>query len=82
MGIGIDSDTAIEVLPARRFTVIGSGVVFVFDGRVTHSNASQVAEDEPLALVDVKVHVLPEGYGFNLSSKRPIVPKQSRESGD
>jgi cyanophycinase len=82
MGIGIDGDTAIEVVPARRFNVIGSGVVFVFDGRVSHSNAAQAAEDEPLALTDVKVHVLPHGYGFNLKTKRPIFPKQTRESGD
>jgi cyanophycinase len=82
MGIGIDGDTAIEVLPSKRFNVIGSGVVFVFDGRVTHSNAAQVAPDAPLALTDVKVHVLPEGYGFNLKTKRPIIPKQGRESGD
>jgi cyanophycinase len=82
MGIGIDGDTAIEVIPAKRFHVIGSGVVFVFDGRVTHSNAAQATEDDPLALLDVKVHVLPEGYGFNLKNKRPILPKQSRESGD
>ncbi len=82
MGIGIDGDTAIEVVPAKRFTVIGSGVVFVFDGRVTHSNAAQAAEDQPLALTDVKVHVLPAGYGFNLKTQRPIIPKQTRESGD
>ena len=82
MGIGIDGDTAIEVVPARRFTVIGSGVVFVFDGRVTHSNAALAAQNEPLALTDVRVHVLPAGYGFNLKTKRPIVPRHGRESGD
>jgi cyanophycinase len=82
MGIGIDGDTAIEVVPTKRFHVIGTGVVFVFDGRVTHSNAARAAEDEPLALTDVKVHVLPAGYGFNLKTKRPIIPKQTRESGD
>ncbi|HEX2218141.1 MAG TPA: cyanophycinase [Gemmatimonadales bacterium] len=82
MGLGIDGDTAIEVVPAKRFHVIGSGTVIVFDGRVTHSNAALVAQDEPLALTDVKVHVLPDGYGFNLKTKRPIIPKQGRESGD
>jgi cyanophycinase len=82
MGIGIDGDTAIEVMPARRFSVIGTGVVFVFDGRVTHSNVAQTAPDQPLALTDVKVHVLPDGYGFNLKTKRPIIPKQGRESGN
>ena len=82
LGIGIDGDTAIEVRPSDRFEVIGSGVVFVFDGRVTHTNAAQVSDQDPLALTDAKVHVLPEGYGFNLRTKRPIIPKLSRESGD
>ena len=82
MGIGIDGDTAIEVRPTERFHVIGSGVVFVFDGRVTHSNAAQVSDTAPLALTDVRVHVLPEGYGFNFKTKRPIIPKGNRESGD
>jgi cyanophycinase len=82
IGIGIDGDTAIEVRPTERFEVIGSGVVFVFDGRVSHTNAAQVSDQDPLALTDAKVHVLPEGYGFNLRTKRPIIPKLSRESGD
>src|SRR5215210_372602 len=65
IGIGIDGDTAIEVQASGRFHVLGSGVVFIFDGRVTHSNAAQVSSSHPLALTDVKVHVLPEGYGFS-----------------
>jgi cyanophycinase len=82
VGIGIDGNTAIELKPSGRFTVLGRGVVFVFDGRVTHSNVAQVKESDPLALTDCKVHVLPEGYGFSLKTKRPIVPKGSRKSGD
>lgn len=82
IGIGIDGDTAIEVRPSGRLTVLGRGVVFIFDGRVTHSNVAQVKEDEPLALIDSKVHVLPEGYGFSLKTRRPIVPKGTRRSGD
>ncbi|HYC31909.1 MAG TPA: cyanophycinase [Gemmatimonadales bacterium] len=82
VGIGIDSNTAIEVRPSDRFEVLGSGVVFVFDGRVSHTNAASVDEQAPLALTDAKVHVLPAGYGFSLRTKRPIIPKQSRESGD
>ena len=82
IGIGIDGDTAIEVRPSGRLTVLGRGVVFIFDGRVTHSNVAQVKEDEPLALIDSKVHVLPEGYGFSLKTRRPIVPNGTRRAGD
>jgi cyanophycinase len=82
IGMGIDGDTAVEVTPNQQFTVIGTGVVIVFDGRVTHTNASQVKDTAPLALADVKVHVLPAGYGFNFKTKRPIIPAGSRKSGD
>jgi cyanophycinase len=82
IGIGIDGNTAMEVRPNGRVTVLGRGAVFVFDGRVTHSNVAQVEEDEPLALTDCRVHVLPQGYGFSLKTKRPIIPKGSRKSGD
>jgi cyanophycinase len=82
IALGIDGNTAVEITPSQRLTVLGAGVVFVFDGRVTHTNAPQIKESDPLALTDAKVHVLPAGYGFNLKSKRPIIPKASRASGD
>jgi cyanophycinase len=82
VGMGIDGNTAVEVRPNERLTVLGRGVVFIFDGRVTHTNAPQAKDTDPLALVDVKVHVLPAGYGFSFRTKRPIVPKGTRKSGD
>jgi cyanophycinase len=74
LGIGLDEDTGIIVTPGKRFEVIGSGAVFVFDGRVTHSNAPEASDDEVLALTDSHLHVLPVGYGFDLETKRPILP--------
>ncbi len=46
----------------------------VFDGRVSHSNAADVGEDEILAITDATLHVLPEGYSFNLQTMRPGLP--------
>ena len=74
LGIGLDEDTGIIVTPGKKFEVIGSGAVFVFDGRVTHTNAPEVSDDEVLALTDSYLHVLPAGYGFDLKKKRPILP--------
>ncbi|HEX2094690.1 MAG TPA: cyanophycinase [Longimicrobiaceae bacterium] len=74
LGIGIDENTAVEVIPGDRFTVIGAGAAMVFDGRVTHTNAPQAADEETLAITDSVIHVLPDGYGFNLRTKRPILP--------
>lgn len=74
LGIGIDENTAVDCTAGDRFTVLGSGVVTVFNGRVTHTNAASVGDSEPLALTDSVLHVLPHGYGFNLRTKRPFLP--------
>lgn len=73
LGLGIDEDTAIEVIPGQRFTVVGRGAVLVFDGRVTYSSAPEVADDEVITLTDSLVHVLGDGHGFDLTEKRPIL---------
>lgn len=74
LGIGIDENTAIDLVPGDRFTVVGEGVVMVFNGRVTHTNAPDASDDETLAITDAALHTLPDGYGFNLRTKRPILP--------
>jgi cyanophycinase len=71
LGIGIDEDTAITVAPSGEFRVIGSGTVTVLDGRgVTHSNISESSLDQPLALADVRLHILPRGYGYHLIQRQ------------
>ncbi|HYE57661.1 MAG TPA: cyanophycinase [Rhodothermales bacterium] len=79
IGLGIDEDTAAALVPGKGFTVFGNGVVTVFDGRVSHSNVVDAGPERPVALTDVKLHVLPHGYGFNLRTKRPVLPKPKRE---
>lgn len=74
LGIGIDENTCIDLVPGDRFTVLGEGVVMVFNGRVTHSNAPAAHDDQTLAITDAVIHTLPDGYGFNLRTKRPILP--------
>ena len=74
LGVGIDEDTAIEVQPGEKFTVLGSGACFVFDGTVTYSSAPDAGDDDVLAMTDSAMHVLPAGYGFDLRTKRPILP--------
>jgi cyanophycinase len=80
LGIGIDEDTALDLAPSGKFTVLGRGVVMVFDGQVSHTNAAEVGGREAIALIDVKVHVLPEKYGFELKSRTPLVPASAGES--
>jgi cyanophycinase len=78
LGIGIDENTAIDVQPGQQFEVVGEGAAFVFDGAVTHSSAPEVPDDEVIALSDSVMHVLPNGYGFDLKTKRPILLNKKR----
>jgi len=74
LGIGIDENTAIEVEPGASLRVLGEGAVMVLGGRVSHTNAADVGDDETLALTDAVVHILPDGYGYDLVEGRPLLP--------
>ncbi|KPU44572.1 cyanophycinase [Oxobacter pfennigii] len=78
LGVGIDEDTAITV-EGDNFYVIGSQSVTVVDGMcLSHTNVSELMPEEPLALTNVKLHILPKGYGFDLISREPkIIQKES-----
>lgn len=68
LGIGIDEDTAIEVTDRRRFTVHGSGAVFVLDCRAADSDAAEARRGAPLMVSGAVVHSLPAGATFDLQT--------------
>ncbi|WHH57383.1 cyanophycinase [Petroclostridium sp. X23] len=70
LGIGIDEDTAIRVFPEDYFEVIGSNAVTIVDGRTIKStNVSEANPDELLALSNVTLHVIPQGYEFDMKNR-------------
>lgn len=73
LGVGIDEDTAIQVIGHESFTVLGSGAVYVLDGMgVTFSNLSDKEAEDVLCVYDVKLHVLSRGNSFDMVNHRPI----------
>jgi cyanophycinase len=73
LGLGIDEDTGI-IVEGDEFTVIGRGAVTVVDETsATHNNLEGLLHDEPIALCGVKLHILPQGYRFNLKTHQPLV---------
>ncbi|WP_213455169.1 cyanophycinase [Rhizomonospora bruguierae] len=75
LGLGIDEDTAILVRDDH-FEVLGSGSVTVVDAGP--SEVIRVPDDDVdpaglIALTDVRLHVLPSGYTFELTGRRPVV---------
>lgn len=80
LGVGIDEDTAI-IVSGEKFNVIGSQSVTVVDGMyISHTNVSELMPEEPIGLTDIKLHILPKGYGFDLISREPLlIEKESTE---
>lgn len=77
LGLGIDEDTAILVRDDR-FEVLGAGSVTVVDaGRC---DVIRVPESMHglIALTDVRLHVLPSGYTFELTGRRPMLLTAAR----
>jgi cyanophycinase len=73
LGLGIDEDTGILV-QGDEFEVIGQGAVTVVDETTaTHNNLQGLLKDEPIALCDVKLHILPRGYRFNWKTHESLL---------
>lgn len=73
LGLGIDEDTGI-VVNGDEFQVVGRGTITVVDeSTATHNNLDGLLKDEAIALCGVKLHILPQGYRFNLKKHLPLV---------
>lgn len=77
LGFGIDENTAM-VVNGNEFEVIGEGAITVIDvADITHSNLDELLKDEALAICGAKLHILPQGYRFNLKTRKPILNDSS-----
>lgn len=71
LGLGIDENTA-AIVDGDEFEVLGAGAVTVVDaGSVTSLHVP--AEEGPMAMTGVLLHVLPSGYSFDLSTRQPVI---------
>ncbi|RNC28676.1 MAG: Cyanophycinase [Candidatus Dichloromethanomonas elyunquensis] len=71
LGIGIDEDTSIHVTSNGRIKVVGRGTALIVDGsEVVVSNVDELFNGRPLALAPLKVHVLCEGYEFDIFERK------------
>lgn len=75
LGVGIDEDTAIVVDAANRFQVMGQHSVVVVDAStMAYTDIHKIDEVKPVALLGITLHVLIDGYGFDIDKRQPIVP--------
>ncbi|WP_088226310.1 cyanophycinase [Desulfosporosinus sp. FKB] len=74
LGVGIDEDTAILVQDDARFSVVGSNTVTVADASSsTTTNVSETSPGQSLVLSPILLHVLSDGYGFDLKRRESLL---------
>ncbi|MCU0491114.1 MAG: cyanophycinase, partial [Chloroflexaceae bacterium] len=75
VGLGLDEDTAVEIDSQGICTVVGRGSVLVVDGHdMRHSDIFRVSDHAPIAIFDLRVHVLSSGYHYDLATRTPSLP--------
>jgi cyanophycinase len=78
LGLGIDEDTAI-LTDGDHFQILGSGAVTIVDAGGAAD--IRVPAEGPIALAGACIHVLPAGYTFHLTGRRPVVDAPAAERG-
>lgn len=73
LGVGIDPDTAAFIGPDNVVDVVGHGGITVVDpADVGHSNVAEVGASGPIAITNLRVHVLVHGSRYDLDFRRSI----------
>ena len=74
IGIGLAEDTGMIIKNGNDCTVIGSGMVIVFDGtNLTHNNEKVLEEGTPMTMANLTVHVLSNGDRYDITNKKVTV---------
>lgn len=78
VGIGLSEETGIIIKEGNQVEVFGPGVVTVIDAsQLKFSNTREVAENEPIAVENLKMHLLVHGYRYCLKEHlfQSVLPK-------
>jgi cyanophycinase len=74
IGLGLAEDTGMIIKNGSDSTVIGSGMVIVFDGsKLTHNNEKILKEGTPMTMSDLTIHVLSNGDKYDIKNRKVSV---------
>jgi cyanophycinase len=73
LGFGLDEDTAFELDPNDRVSIVGSGTLTIIDGAELATNLDVVPE-APAVFAGMRMHVLAEGWSYDLATRRVECP--------
>jgi cyanophycinase len=71
IGIGLSEDTGVIVENGNQITAIGSGAVYIFDGRsIDFNNIGDAEIGKPIAISNLIVHIMCSGNHYNTSTRK------------
>jgi cyanophycinase len=74
IGLGLAEDTGMVIRNGNDCTVIGSGMVIVFDGsKLTHNNEKILEEGTPMTMANLIIHVLSNGDTYDIKNRKVAV---------
>lgn len=77
LGIGLGEDTGIVIKNGNLLRTIGNGLIVVFEGNnIRHTNITTIGYREAIAVENMHVHTLVEGYGYDLSDRKMLKPEE------
>lgn len=75
IGIGLKTDAGVVIYPDNSLEVFGQNNVLVVDGAgMTYTNVHEAAADAPLSMLGIQLHMLTEGYTFDLAQRSAHPP--------
>ncbi|GAB3541619.1 cyanophycinase [Pontibacter brevis] len=83
VGIGLSEETGIIIKEGDQVEVFGTGVVTIIDAsEIRFSNTRDVEENEPIAVENLKMHLLVHGYRYCLREHlfQPVPQNESATS--
>ncbi len=75
IGVGIGEDSGVVLKGDGIAEVIGTGQVIIVDGSdIGHSNIMDIKPGRPIAVENVRIHSLVNGYGYNFKNRQFLKP--------
>jgi len=76
IGVGIGEDAAVIIHDGTLLEVVGPGHVVIVDSAgIIGSNIAELEDGAAVAVENVVMHALIEGYGYDVRTRRPIRPE-------
>ncbi len=75
IGVGIGEDSGVVLKGDGVAEVVGTGQVIIVDGSdIGHSNIMNIKPGEPIAVENVRIHSIVNGYRYNFKKRQFLTP--------